>query len=319
MLPPPEERLFRVDEDVQVLCRCNWQPERTRPLTLVLVHGLEGSSEAQYMIGTANKAWQAGMNVVRMNVRSCGGTEALCPTLYHSGMSRDVGEVVRALIHEDKLENLALAGFSMGGNQVLKLAGEWGRDGSAPKQLRAVAAVSPAIDLAASSAALHEPANRVYEWFFLWSLRQSLKRKARLFPAQYKVSRWWWRSVKDFDDCITAPHHQFQNAGDYYEKASAARVVEHIEVPTLIIYSKDDPMVRVTPAARAKIAANRNIRFVETEHGGHCGFLAAANGYDGRWAERSIVEFVSRTASLTQVPRSPFPVARKKQDGTNGK
>jgi predicted alpha/beta-fold hydrolase len=292
VLPQSEHRLFRVAPDVQVLCRCNWQPQRRSALTLVLVHGLEGSSEAHYMVGTAGKAWYAGLNVVRMNVRSCGGTEAFCPTLYHSGMSSDVGEVVRALISEDSLESIALAGFSMGGNQVLKLAGEWGRDGSAPPQLRAVAAVSPAADLAASASALHEPANRLYEWWFLWSLRQTLRRKVRLYPTRYQVTRWWWRSVVDFDDCITAPHNDFLDAADYYHQASAAQVLDHISVPTLIIHSKDDPMVRITAETRARIAANRCIQLLETEHGGHCGFLAPARGYDGRWAERRIVEFV---------------------------
>jgi predicted alpha/beta-fold hydrolase len=295
LLPPSEHRHFRVAADVQVVCHCNWQAQRKNALTLVLVHGLEGSSEAQYMIGTASKAWQAGMNVVRMNVRGCGGTEALCPTLYHSGMSGDVDKVVRLLIAEDELSRVALAGFSMGGNQVLKLAGEWGRNGTTPPQVRAVAAVSPAVDLAASAAALHEPLNRIYEWWFLWSLRQTLQRKASLFPARYKVTRWWWRSVVDFDDCVTAPHNNFLDAADYYYKASAARVLEHISLPTLIIHSKDDPMVRITTESQTKIAANRCIQLLETEHGGHCGFLAPARGYDGRWAERRIIEFLQAT------------------------
>lgn len=294
-LPPSEARRFRVASDVHVLCQCNWQPRREQALTLVLVHGLEGSSEAQYMIGTANKAWDAGMNVVRMNVRSCGGTDALSPTLYHSGMSGDVGEVVHALIAEEHLQHIALAGFSMGGNQVLKLAGEWGRDHSTPPQIEGVVGISPAMDLAASSSALHEAWNRVYEWWFLWSLRQTLRRKVRLFPSRYKVTRWWWRSVKDFDDCVTAPHNNFSDAADYYRQASASRVMEHIAVPTLIIHSKDDPMVRITPETLKKLVANPCIRLVETEHGGHCGFLAAANGYDGRWAERMIVAFLSGT------------------------
>ena len=138
-LPPAEDRLIRVEQDAQVLCRCHWQRKRAAALTMVIVHGLEGSSESQYMLGTAAKAWAAGMNVVRMNVRNCGGTERLCPTLYHSGLSSDVAAVARELIEIDRLPRLALAGFSMGGNQVLKLAGEWGRE--APPQVRAVAVV----------------------------------------------------------------------------------------------------------------------------------------------------------------------------------
>jgi uncharacterized protein len=95
----------------------------------------------------------AGINVVRMNLRSCGGSEALSPTLYHSGLSADVGVVVRELISRDRLPRIALAGFSMGGNMALKLAGEWGSE--APPELRGVAVICPGIDLAATADALH--------------------------------------------------------------------------------------------------------------------------------------------------------------------
>ena len=152
-LPAPEDRVFQVEPEIGVLCRCHWQAERTGAFTIVIVHGLEGSSESQYVRGTADKAWAAGMNVVRMNVRNCGGTEKLAPTLYHSGLSADVGAVVRTLISEDRLPRIALVGFSMGGNQVLKLAGEWGRQ--APPELRAVAAICAGIDLSACADALH--------------------------------------------------------------------------------------------------------------------------------------------------------------------
>ncbi len=113
---------------MQVLCFCHWQTNRRGAMTLVIVHGLEGSSESGYVIGTGSKAWCAGMNVVRMNMRNCGNTESLGPTLYNSSMSDDVGVVAQALIAEEGLQKLALAGFSMGGNLVLKLLGEWGAD-----------------------------------------------------------------------------------------------------------------------------------------------------------------------------------------------
>src|SRR4029077_9740566 len=119
-LPPAEERVFAVhaEEGAQVLCHCHWQlaEKKQEALTVIIVHGLEGSSESKYVIGTANKAWTRGMNVVRMNMRNCGGTEQLSPTLYHSGMSDDVGAVARALIEQDGLKRIALVGFSMGGN-----------------------------------------------------------------------------------------------------------------------------------------------------------------------------------------------------------
>jgi predicted alpha/beta-fold hydrolase len=131
-VPPAEERLIEVEPGVQVLCHCHWQPEREKALTVIIVHGLEGSSESQYMLGIAAKGMAAGMNVVRMNQRNCGGTDALSPTLYHSGRSRDVAAVAENLLHQDRISRFALAGFSMGGNLVLKLAGEWGREGLLP-------------------------------------------------------------------------------------------------------------------------------------------------------------------------------------------
>lgn len=292
-LPAAEERLFQVEPQVQVLCCCHWQPERRQSLTLLIVHGLEGSSDSQYVLGTTVKALAAGMNVVRMNVRNCGGTEALGPTLYHSGLSADVGAVAGALLEEEKLPRLALLGFSMGGNLVLKLAGEWGRE--APPELRAVCAVSPAVDLAPSAAALHRPSNWIYEQYFLWSLRRHIRRKARLYPNRYelrRLRRLW--TLRQFDDRITAHYCGFTGADDYYTRASAARVVERIAVPALLIHSNDDPFIHILPETRERLEANPCVHYVETEHGGHCGFLADPDGYDGRWAERTVVEFLAR-------------------------
>jgi len=180
-LPPPEDRLFYVEPDVQVLCHCHWQTDRSTAMTLVIVHGLEGSSDSGYVIGTGSKAWCAGMNVVRMNMRNCGNTESLGPTLYNSSMSADVGAVAEALIAEERLQKLAFAGFSMGGNLVLKLLGEWGEN--APPQVMASIGVSPSMDLAPSADALHDRANRVYEMKFLWGYAAACNARRPCIPA----------------------------------------------------------------------------------------------------------------------------------------
>ena len=290
-LMAPEARLFRVADDVQLLCHCNWQAERTAAPTVIVVHGLEGSSDSQYMVGVANKAFAAGMNAIRLNMRNCGGTEQLTPTLYHSGLSGDIGAVVRTLIAEDGLKRIGLVGYSMGGNLVLKLAGDLGT--TAPPELRGVVGVSPAMDLGPSCDALHSPRNRVYEWRFMRGLRARLRRKAQHFPDRYDATklRGVW-SVREFDDKITAPCSGFTGAEDYYYRAASARVLDKIAVPTLVIHAEDDPFIRITPETRAKLVANPHITFVETKHGGHCAFLAAPNGYDGRWAERTAVAFL---------------------------
>ena len=305
-LPPAEERIFQVhpEEGAQVLCHCHWQPpqngegdKKHDALTVIIVHGLEGSSESKYVIGTGSKAWLRRMNVVRMNMRNCGGTEQLSPTLYHSGMSDDVGAVTRALIEQDGLKRIALVGYSMGGNLVMKLAGEWGRKSNAPKELVAVAGVSPAMDLAPSADALHELQNRIYEWKFLRGLRRRYKRKTELFPERYDPAHVRGsNTIRDFDHHVTARYSGFTSADDYYTRASSSRVAEFISVPALVIHSTDDPFIRMLPETRAKLLANPHVTFLETSHGGHCAFLADANGYDGRWAERNVVDFFERLA-----------------------
>jgi predicted alpha/beta-fold hydrolase len=292
-LPTPEERLVEVEPGVRVLCHCHWQPDRQNALTLIIVHGLEGSSDSQYMLGVAAKGLAAGMNVIRMNQRNCGGTDSFSATLYHSGRSPDVAAVAQNLIDHDRISRLALAGFSMGGNLVLKLAGEWGKQG--PPQFLAVAAVCPAVDLAASADALHLPVNRLYELYFIWKLRRRFLDKTRLFPG--KLDRTRLRriaSLRDFDDKITAYYSGFTGASDYYARAAAANVVDRIAAPALILHAANDPFIRIVPETRRKILANPNITFVETADGGHCSFLADSDGDDGRWAERQIIQFLQR-------------------------
>jgi uncharacterized protein len=289
LLPPPERRLFVVEEGVRVLCDCHWQPDRTKRMTVIIVHGLEGSSDSKYVVGTGSKAWLAGMNVVRMNVRNCGGTEPLSAKLYHSGVSGDVGAVVKELIEKDELLQVVIAGFSMGGNMVLKLAGEWGTN--APAQVKAFAAVCPGMDLSASSDALHRWSNRIYEFRFLLSLRRSMLRKARMFPESYERPGWRvLRSMRNFDELITAKYSGFTGAEDYYRRASASPLVSRIAVRTLVIHAKDDPFVKILPDTRVSLLRNPYVTFIETAHGGHCAFVGAG-GEDGRWAERQLVEF----------------------------
>ena len=305
-LPDPVRELVEVSPAhgsqiaSQVLCECHWQaPEvrSERPTALVL-HGLEGSSRSQYVIGNATKLWNAGCNIIRMNMRNCGGREyemaKLTPTLYHSGLSGDVERVLRFFVERERLQSVALIGYSMGGNLVLKLAGELGT--AAPAELRSVVAVSPAADLAASADALHELPNRLYERKFLRALLKRYRRKATLFPRAFDPARGSGiRSLREFDDRITALYSGFQSADDYYHRASAARVLDRIATPTLILHALDDPFIRFQPETRALIKANPCITLLETAHGGHCAFLAEpdpATGNDGYWAEHIALRFV---------------------------
>lgn len=303
-LPRPAFRLPFTEDRVEVdprdgsrvLCHCHWQPEKYRgaALTILLVHGLEGSSDSRYIQGIAARAFTAGWNVVRMNMRNCGGSEELTPTLYHSALSGDVSAVVDHYSRLFGLERVALVGYSMGGNLVLKMAGERG----ARKPLCAVAAVCPAIDLAAGSDALHEPANRIYEWHFLRRLMRRFRRKAQMFPHIYTKRDFGpIRSLRDFDDKIVAHYCGFKNADDYYYRAAAARVIDAVAVPTLILRALDDPFIRLTENTRSCILANSNIKLIETKHGGHCAYLCEDPGDDIHWAESMIIRYLQQFAS----------------------
>jgi uncharacterized protein len=305
-LPPPISELVEVSPATgsqissQVLCDCHWQPAEVRAQrpTAILLHGLEGSSNSQYVIGNANKLWRAGANVIRMNMRNLGGNNyemvRLTPTLYHSGLSADVDAVMRYYLTRERLQSISLIGYSMGGNLVLKLAGDLGPN--APRELHSVIGVSPSVDLGPSATALHRLENRIYERRFLRALLKRFRRKTTLFPRAYDPNRATGiTSLRDFDHRITALYSGFASAEDYYYRAAAARVLDRITVPTLILHAIDDPFVQITPETLAIIQANPNIILLQPEHGGHCAFLAPpdpASNDDGYWAETTLLQFI---------------------------
>ena len=285
-----EERLFEVEPGTQILARCHWQDEPRRHPTLVLVHGLEGSSESGYLLGTAEKAFQQGFNAVRVNQRNCGGTERLTPTLYNSGLSGDVRAVLQELISRDGLREVCVVGFSMGGNLVLKMAGEYGS--AAPPELRCAAAVCPSLDLAACADAIDRPRNGVYQRRFVRSLKRRMRQKASLFPERYPLDGLGRvRSVRQFDDAITARFCGFRDADDYYARASALQFIAAIRVPTLILTAQDDPMVPYRPFLDPALQTNPQITFLAPRRGGHCAFISRENGARRFWAEARVVEF----------------------------
>jgi len=297
---PPEEPWFVEVEPASegrrstlLRCDCDWQPSEVRRerLTVVLVHGLEGSSRSQYILGTSSRAWMAGCNAVRMNMRSCGGTDELSPGIYHSGRSEDVAAVVDGLVREHGLRAIALVGFSMGGNLVLKYAGEAGS--AAPPELRAVVGISPLMDLAPSSKALHDPSNRVYEWKFLRGMLRRFRKKVGLFPQIYSLDGLdKIKSMRDFDQNVVARYGGFADADDYYATVASSRWADRLAVPTLIIHAVDDPFIRMLRSTRETLRENRNVTFIETRHGGHCAFLSPERGPERHWAEKTLVSWM---------------------------
>lgn len=289
-LPAPEARLFQTTPDTKVLGHCHWQPERMSRPTLVALHGLEGSSNGHYMRGLAHQAWQRGWNAVLLNHRNCGGTEHLTPTLYHSGLTDDAFGVISTLADEGH-RDVGVAGYSLGGNLTMRLAGQFSTDPARARlPIRAVAAVSPTIDLQICTDAIERPINFLYEWNFLRDLRARLKRKMKLFPSVFDpapLAR--VRTIREFDDAYTAPSAGFGTAANYYYQASALRLIDRVTVPSLIIAAEDDPFVPAEQFRRPEVAGNPNVRVMLSAHGGHCGFKSAS----GYWAEATAVQFLA--------------------------
>jgi uncharacterized protein len=290
-LPEAEARLFQVDSYSRLLGQCHWQAGKLRDTpVIVIVHGLEGSADSYYVKGIAEKAFHRGFHVVRLNQRNCGGTEKLTPTLYNSAMSGDYRAVFEELASVDGFERIFFAGYSMGGNLVTKMAGEYGDD--VPEALRGVCSVCPAIDLSACADALERKDNILYTRHFVKGLMARYARKVKIFPDRYRENGFGpIRTVREFDDAITAPCFGFRGAEEYYEAAGAKSVVAQVRVPMLMITAEDDPFVPYVSFLAAGVEKNPCIRFLAPEHGGHCAFISNEGGVERFWAEQRIVEF----------------------------
>ena len=279
---PIEPRLYRTEPEVQVLVESQ-RPAGQAVGEMVMVHGLEGSGRAVYINSLSGAALRAGFAVHRFHMRTCGGTERLCRTLYHAGLTSDLLAVLRELQSEG-CGPFFLVGFSLGGNVVVKLACELGE--SAPELLRGVCAVSAPLDLEACARRVAQPDNRVYDRRFVKRMRQRLRATGRYEARDFAGLR----SVMAIDDRITAPAFGFGNAGNYYRTQSALRYLERLRVPVLLIQAKDDTLVPFEIFGRPAVRTNPWIELLATEHGGHLGFL-------GRrpyrfWLDAAIMEWV---------------------------
>lgn len=270
------------------------------------------------MLGTAEKAFRAGFNAIRLNQRNCGGTEQLTPSLYNSSLSIDIREVVNELIARDQLPEIFAAGFSMGGNLVLKMAGEWGA--AAPRQLRGAIGICPAIELALCADSLSKPENYIYQRHFVAKLKTRMRHKASLFPGKFpldgidKV-----RTVREFDESITAKFCGFTGADDYYYRASAIRVAAAICVPSVIITAQDDPMVPFETFNNRDLQSNPNIELIAPRHGGHCAFISRDKGEERFWVESRIVEICrARMTAKSDASCSPGPNSAISAEGDPG-
>jgi predicted alpha/beta-fold hydrolase len=287
---PVERRLFRTEPDTQIVGFCHWQDNRWSAQTMLLLHGLEGCCDSHYMHGIAAKAYKAGLNVVRLNQRTCGGTEHLSPTLYNSGLSADYRSVLQELGAE-QMHRIWLVGYSMGGNLLLKATGELGRSEPA---LAGTVVVCPNIDPTLCVRELERPANWLYHRHFLTRLKARVQRKASLSPGRWDLNglRAITR-ISEFDDRYTAPDGGYRDAADYYDRSGARHVLDSIAVPTTIITAQDDPFIPYSMFLTPSVQQNPSIRLLAPTHGGHCGFFQTRRSEEDRyWVENRIVEIV---------------------------
>jgi predicted alpha/beta-fold hydrolase len=254
----------------------------------LLVHGLGGSHRSGYLQRLARRLLPHGRRVVRMDLRGTGGGLPLARRAYHGGCSADVRAAALEIRRWSPASPLVLVGYSLGGNVVLKLAGEVS-DHPVPS-LERVVAVAPPIDLERSVALLSQPRNRLYEHYFLRGLLHDARRRRWYFPGEPAVRFPRRMTIRLFDDLYTAPRWGFADALDYYRRCSALPLLSRITVPALLLTARDDPFVAVEPFEHVTTLPQLEVRILK--HGGHLGFV----GWDGaggvRWAEQRVAEWV---------------------------
>lgn len=294
-LPPGQRLKVPVDDENTLLCRLNQassDSQQPNDRCLVLVHGLESSAEAPYIVSTARKALADGWDVARMNMRACGGSLGHCATPYHGGMSGDALALANALAQRG-YTRIVLAGFSLGGHVLLKLAGELGAD--APDWLKGIVAVSAPVELEAASRSLMQPSNRIYERYFYRQLVDTYRARRRIFPERTSLAVLKKvRNLYDFDNLITAPLFGFKDAVDYYTQNSALALMSKIKIPVKIIIAKDDPFIPYSSHLKAMQLENPCLSWQVSAGGGHVGFFnspaLSARDRDERWSENRLLE-----------------------------
>jgi predicted alpha/beta-fold hydrolase len=265
---------------------CSQRPHGQARGEIFMVHGLEGSGEAGYIRSLSVAALRAGFAAHRFHMRTCGGTERLCRTLYHAGLTSDLLAVIREFRGEGRAPAF-LVGFSLGGNVVLKLAGEMGE--SAREYVQGVCTVSAPLDLAACARRIGERDNRVYEARFVRAMRQRLCATGRYQKGEFAGLH----SVFGLDDRFTAPSFGFGDAANYYRTQSSIGYLAGLRVPALLIQSRDDTFVPFAIYESAAVRSNPWIRLMVTERGGHLGFIGRRP--NRLWLDEAIMKWIVGT------------------------
>lgn len=267
------------------------------PLVVVL-HGLEGGPDSTYVLEMHRALAREGLASVTLSLRSCSGEPNRLPRMYHSGETGDLSLVLATLRLRDPHRRIGAMGFSLGGNMLLKYLGECGRDGQGPAVPAAAAAVSVPFDLAAGLAKLERGASRIYHRYLLRKLVRKARSKAEILRDHTDLEALLAvRSIRVFDDLLTAPLHGFRDAADYYARCSSRQFLASIRVPTLLVHARDDPFVPAVAIPRHEVASNPFLEACFTPSGGHVGFVTGPPWRPRFWAERTVAAFLARRLS----------------------
>jgi len=292
---PVEDLVVEAGDGIRLLLRASWQPgpREARP-ALLTIHGLGGWDEASYGLATGAYAYGLGWHVLRMNMRGAGDSARICPRLYNAGLDADLVAALEAVTRA--APRVAVVGFSLGANLALLALGR--SAARLPAGLLGVVAVSPPLDLAACVAALERPVNRLYQTYFLRNLRISYRYRQRLCPELYEAGRELLpRTIREWDETITAPYGGYASADEYYARSSAGPYVSSLDRRVLILSAQDDPLVPADSVAKWPLPASGMVEREITRTGGHVGFVARTRAPGRFWAAERALRFVARDES----------------------
>lgn len=259
--------------------------------TLLILHGMGGSSRSRYVLGLIEKTGYLGWNVFSPSMYDV-STSGKKPTVFHSGCSALISDLLYKAREGLGLNMFLLSGFSMGGNILLKMIGEWGS--SHPEWVRGAAVISPLTDLPGSARVMERPSTLIYRKGFIRKLHNSMLRDAVRYQHYLDTSKVLKaRTIREFDEAFTVPLSGFSSADEYYRTQSAWNLLSSIRIPTYIVHSRDDPILTCRALESEAVKGNEQITLCLTGKGGHVGFFAAPGRPDRYWAEARILDFLA--------------------------
>lgn len=287
------ERIDTPDKDFIDL---DWSRVGSERLAVVM-HGLEGDSGRPYMKGMVKALNRNGWDAVAVNFRGCSGEPNKKLRMYHSGETEDLNSVICHVDASGIYRQVALVGFSLGGNVILKYLGEKGK--MTHLLIKAAVTISVPCDLKACSDRLDELQNLPYVRRFLRLLHEKIRAKALMMPDSINdIGYERIKTLKAFDDRYTAPIHGFKDADDYYDKASSRGFLATISIPTLVINAADDPFLSSSCFPNEEAQASPHLFLDIPQHGGHVGFLAFNNSGE-YWSETRTTSFLETVVPMS--------------------